>query len=464
MRKKLLDDFDLIYILNLHGDAKRPKITKDGKKDENVFDIKQGVAIAIFVKPEKQIAKQIFYQELIGLREEKYKFLESHDVLNVKWIKLRPEEPYWFFVPKKFGEEEKYKKFLSLKEIFTKYNAGIATGKDEVLVDFDKNRLIRKFSARDKALFELLFQNYITTNLIEKWYNEIQTTQIEKQIIPYCYRPFDIRFTIYNSKILQRARKDLMDHLVKPNMALVVTKILSSQSFQHAFMTDGIGDRTFISTRGKEANYYFPLWLYNRKDKNQLSFSAQLESKTSNIRKEIIDLLSSSYKHPVSPKEIFYYIYAVLYSNIYRQKYLEFLKIDFPRIPFTKDYKLFKKLSEIGRQLVELHLLKSDSLNTPSSRFEGNNSGLSLVKKVNYNAKEKRVYINDNQYFTNVEPEIWNYFIGGYQVLNKWLKDRKGKYLTDEEIKTYIKIIEALKQTLILQKEIDEIYPEIEKK
>jgi hypothetical protein len=462
MRKKLIDDFDLIYILNLHGDAKRPKTTADGKKDENVFDIQQGVAISIFVKTGKQTEKQVFYQELIGEREEKYKFLDTHDVSNVEWLKLDPKKPHWFFVPKEFGDEEKYKKFLSLKEIFTKYNAGIATGKDEVLVDFDKNRLIRKFSARDKALFELSFQNYITTNLIEKWYNEIQTTQIEKQVIPYYYRPFDIRFTIYNSKILQRARKDLMDHLVKSNIALVVTKILSSESFQHAFIADGVGDRTFISTRGKEANYYFPLWLHTSENKTQkqIHILNSPEQKTSNINKEIIDLLSFSYGTPVSPEEIFYYIYAVLYSNIYREKYLEFLKIDFPRIPFTKDLNLFKKLSEIGKQLVEIHLLKSDLLNTTSSRFEGD--GNESVKKVIYNAEEKRIYINENQYFTNVEPEVWNYFIGGYQVLSKWLKDRKEYRLTDEEIKTYIKIIKSLEQTIKLQKEIDSLYPQIE--
>jgi hypothetical protein len=462
MRKKLLDDFDLIYILNLHGDAKRPKTTKEGKRDENVFDIQQGVAISIFVKTGKQTEKQVFYQELIGEREEKYKFLDTYDVSNVQWIKLEPKEPYWFFVPKKFGNEEKYKDFQSLKDIFIKYNAGIATGRDEVLVDFDKNRLIRKFSIPDKSLFETSLQNYVTKDLIEKWYREIQTTQIEKQIIPYYYRPFDIRFTIYNPRILQRARRDLMDHLLKPNVALVVTKILSSQKFKHSFVSNGIGDRTFISTKGKEANYYFPIWLYASENKiqKQIHVLNSPEPKTSNIKKEIIDLLSSSYGIPISPEEIFYYIYAVLYSNIYREKYLEFLKIDFPRIPFTKDFNLFKKLSEIGKQLVEIHLLKSDLLNTTSSRFEGDGNG--LVKKVIYNAEGKRIYINENQYFTNVEPEVWDYFIGGYQVLSKWLKDRKGHYLTDEQIRTYIKITEALKQTIILQKEIDKLYPQIE--
>ena len=430
MRQKLLDDFDLIYILNLHGDAKRPKITKDGKKDENVFDIKQGVAIAIFVKPEKQIAKQIFYQELIGLREEKYKFLDTHDVSNVQWIKLEPKESYWFFVPKEFEEEEKYKIFVSIKGIFRKTKTGAKSHRDKLLISSDKEGLRRRLLRFiDKSYpEELVIQEFDLKNTgtwdIKTAREKIKNIEDDK-FLPYSYRLFDNRWTYLDEAIFEVPRLEINSHLIsKDNIALLTTKQIITPTFQHVFVSDKFTDICLISLNTKESTYIFPLWLYESEGipQNRLSFSTQPEPKISNIKKEIVDLLSSSYKNPVSPEEIFYYIYAILYSNIYRQKYLEFLKIDFPRIPFTNDYKLFKKLSEIGKQLVELHLLKSDLLNTPSSRFEGNNSGLSLVKKVNYNAKEKRVYINDNQYFTNVEPEIWNYFIGGYQVLNKWLK------------------------------------------
>ncbi|MGB4254062.1 MAG: type ISP restriction/modification enzyme [Minisyncoccales bacterium] len=459
MRKKLYDDFDLIYILNLHGDAKRPKITKDNKRDKNVFDIKQGVAIGIFIKPEEKIEKQVFYHELIGQREEKYKFLDNHNVSNVEWVKLEPKEPFWFFVPKEFGEE-KYKNFVSISEVFNKFNAGIATGKDDILVDFHKNSLLKRLTIKDEENFSFLLKEkgVKDKNLIDR-----RISDLENQILPYFYRPFDIRFTIYNKIILQRARTNLMNNLLKPNIAIITTKILSSETFQHLLVANGIGDRTYISTRGREANYYFPLWLYNSENKTQgeLLISAQQEPKTSNIKREIIDLLSSSYKNSVPPEEIFYYIYAVLYSNTYRQKYLEFLKIDFPRVPFTKNYELFKKLSRFGKELVDIHLLQSPSLDKTSAKFEGEGE-LSSVKKIIYNQKEKRVYINENQFFANVEPEVWNYFIGGYQVLNKWLKDRKGRSLTDEEIKTYIKIISALSQTILTQKEIDKLYREVE--
>ena len=472
MRKKLLDDFDLIYILNLHGDAKRSKITKDGKKDENVFDIKQGVAIAIFVKPEKQIAKQIFYQELIGLREEKYKFLESHDVLNVNWINLTPKEPYWFFVIKELEEVKEYKIFYPIKDIFSEYTRGVVTSRDEFVIAESKDILanrINSFITSDLPI-DLLKESFKLKDT-KKWKVKIAQELLKQKgfnenlIYPYSYRPFDKRWIYYDDVLLERSRSSLMKNMIRPNVALVLMRQVYWNNYSHFFVTADITDsRIFISRRG--AADIFPLWLYNSETEiqNQLLVPIQPKPKTSNIKKRVVDLLSFSYKKPISSEEIFYYIYAILYSDIYRQKYLEFLKIDFPRIPFTKEYKLFKKLSEIGKQLVELHLLKSDLLNAPSSRFEGNNSGLSLVKKVNYNAKEKRIYINDNQYFTNVEQEIWNYFIGGYQVINKWLKDRKGKYLTDDEIKTYIKIIEALKQTLILQKEIDRLYPEVEKK
>ena len=172
-------------------------------------------------------------------------------------------------------------------------------------------------------------------------------------------------------------------------------------------------------------------------------------------------MLSAAYKQAVSPEEVFYYIYAVLYSNLYRKKFEEFLKIDFPKVPFTKDYTLFRKVSNIGKELADLHLLNSPLLNNPATKFEGGDG--EFVKKWHYDSKLKRIYINEKQFFTNVAPEVWDYFIGGYQVLDKWLKDRKDKSLSSEEINHYIKVIEALKHTLEIQTNIDKIYPEIEK-
>lgn len=475
MRRKILEDFDLVYILNLHGDAKRPKTAKDGKKDENVFDIRQGVAICLLIKSEKPVKKQVYYQELVGPKEDKYKFLEAHDVKSTKWIKLSPEDPYWFFVPKDFRAEEEYKRFWPIKDIFNELTRGVVTSRDNFVIDSDRKSLIRRINLFINSDFpsELLKTSFGLKDT-KQWNANTAQKQLQKRgfrkdkILPYFYRPFDKRWIYYEDVLLERSRKSIMRHMIYPNVALVLMRQVYWSNYSHFFVTEGITDsRIFISKRG--AADIFPLWLYKKSVKGlfgefkfgEVPFGGgYVTEKFTNIKQHVITLLNQTFNRLVSPEDIFYYIYAILYSNIYRQKYVEFLKIDFPKIPFTKDYKLFKQLSELGKESAELHLLKSPLLNKTSSRFEGKNGN--LVKKPQYNEKENRVYINEKQYFTNVSPEVWNYFIGGYQVLYKWLKDRKGRSLSSEEINHYIKVIEAIKQTIKIQEEIDRIYSKVE--
>ena len=466
MREKILEDFDVVYILNLQGDAKRPKTGKDGKRDENVFDIRQGVSIGLLVKPEKPVKKQVYYQELVGSREEKYRYLEKHNVRNSKWLKIKPGKPYWFFVPREFDFEYKYKKFISLENIFKERSAGIATGRDSVLVETNRSALFRKFSYEDKKIFKLTLENQgIEESLIKKWQRELQNINVKEQIFSYSYRPFDIRFIIYNSKILQRARKGLMDNFayLEGNIAICTTNQSKQKNYSEVFVAETLVDKHLTGHQ----TYTFPLWLYviNNKNNNNTynnNQKALLENpKDTNIKKEIIELLSTGYEQPILPKQIFYYIYAILYSNAYRQKYQEFLKIDFPRIPFTKDYKLFQKLVDFGKQLVDLHLFKSLKLNKPIARFYGKDSN--AVEKRGYQEKGGKIYISDSQYFSSVKPEIWSYYIGGYQVLDKWLKDRKSRILSSEDIKHYCKIITALSETIEVQRQIDKVYPKVEK-
>jgi len=469
MRRKLSEDFDEIYILNLHGNSKRNEKTPKGSKDENVFDIQQGVGIILMVKSGAR-EKKIKYFDLYGLRKEKGDFLESHDVKNTKWQELELKEPNFWFVPKDMRGEKVYNKFISVKDIFEKYNAGVATGKDEVLVDFNKQALARKLAVHDKDVFEMIMRSHgVDEGLVSVWYDELKNKDIEKQIQQYNYRIFDKRFVIYNNRILQRSRNVIMKHLLKDNLALVATKILSSKQYDHVFISNCVSDRCFISNRGREANYFFPLYLYSayapKKEKPALSYGNLMlfdkpKEKEPNIKTEIIKKLSESYKKKITPEEIFYYIYAILYSNIYRKKYNEFLKIDFPKIPFIKDAKLFNKISKLGKELADLHLLKSEKLEKNKSvKFPvvGDN------KAEKRECKNNKIYINDKQYFIRVAPEVWNYHIGGYQVLDKWLKDRKDKVLSSEDVNHYLKIIAALKLTIEAQKEIDELFGEVEK-
>lgn len=458
MRKKLSEEFNEIYILNLHGSSKRGEKTPDGEKDENVFDIQQGVSIILLVKNGKS-NRFVKYIDLYGLRKEKYKFLERHDIKAVKWQELELKEPNYFFVPKDVKGEKIYQKFISLKDIFNKYNAGIATGKDDVLVDFNKDSLVRKLSITEKDLFENLMSSYkVSEDLIEKWYQELRNEAIAEQIKSYSYRPFDNRFVVYNAKILQRARKDIMDNFLFNNIGLCTTKQLSTNQFCHSFITDALTDRCYISLQTREVGYVFPLFILRG---NENSLFGKSDIQQPNFSPEFFKKMGGNFIITLDPWMIFYYIYAILYSNIYREKYNEFLKIDFPKIPFVKDDKLFFEVVEIGKELVSLHLLKSEKLESHSAVFSV--IGDNRVKKREYDKKLGRIYINDDQYFGTITPEVWNYYIGGYKVLDKWLKDRTGKILSREDVDHFLRVISVLNYTIDLQKEIDKIYPDIEK-
>jgi predicted helicase len=248
--------------------------------------------------------------------------------------------------------------------------------------------------------------------------------------------------------------------MMQANLGLISTRFIfrKEQGFHHAFVTSNILDINQIQSPGTAQ--LFPLYLYSGADKKDLfSHTEGSKKREPNISPEIFKALSEVYKKEPVPEEIFYYIYAVLYSNVYRAKYAEFLKMDFPRIPFTKDYKLFGKMAENGERLVDLHLLKSAELDEPAAKFHG--EGDNGVEQLKY--EKEKVNINTSQYFEGIKKEVWEYQIGGYQVCNKWLKDRKGKRLSLDEIKHYCRIVTSLQKTIEIQKAIDDIYPEAEK-
>ncbi|NCQ02731.1 hypothetical protein AUJ30_00995 [Candidatus Wolfebacteria bacterium CG1_02_39_135] len=423
---------------------------------------------------------KIKYSDLYGLREEKYKFLESHDIKNTDWQELELKEPRYFFVPKDMKGEEKYGGFLSIKDIFYYFQAGATTGQDKLFIDTDKESL--------RIRIAMIFNKVIDDNQLDLSF-QLKKSQAGKKLIEnrnrvnfddklfkfYSYRVFDTRYLYSENKFLWRSVEELQKQFIRKNMALVMTKSLSTLFFRHIFITENIGDYSFISDKTREVNYYFPFNLYESINKKPI-FKSQArldlasvqkeldeysEDKKSNIKTEIIQKLSDVYKKRITPEDVFYYIYAVLYSPIYRKKYNEFLKIDFPRIPFAKNAELFMKLVKLGEELINLHLLKSEKLENLSAKFPI--TGDSRVKKRQYDEKSGRIYINNTQYFEGVAPEIWNYYIGGYQVLDKWLKDRIDKVLSAEDVNHFLKVITALKLTVEPQKEIDKLYPEVEK-
>jgi predicted helicase len=247
--------------------------------------------------------------------------------------------------------------------------------------------------------------------------------------------------------------------MMKENLGLLCCRQQNKVGFHHALISDSIVESCIVSDKTREISYIFPLYIYP--DKCLYNGGSKYEREV-NIEKAIYESLEKSYGNKLKPEQIMFYVYAVLYSNTYRQKYAEFLKSDFPRIPFTADYVLFSKMSKLGGEIVDLHLMRSKKLDKPTAKFEG--KGDNLVSEIKYDPKEELVYINLGRHFGPVSKDVWEYQIGGYQIMAKWLKDRKNCRLVLDDIKHYCRMATAIKETIELQKKIDIMYRDVEKK
>jgi hypothetical protein len=474
MRKKLLESFNEIYILNLHGNSRIGEKCPGGSKDENVFDIQQGVSIALFIKDkhQKDLGK-IFYQDVYGMREKKYEYLSKKDIKSTKWERLKPSEPYYFFVMKDFSHQASYDKLWSIPEIFIQSSSGVKTHRDHFVVGFTKDEIKQKMLTFTNNLPDELARQGLDLKdthdfKLKDVREKLKKEYCEKSIISYSYRPFDNRYICYRPELIDRDRYDVMQHFLKDNLGICVTRQLSTLKFLHALVTDKIGDMCFVSIKTKETGYFFPLYLCPEKSNPEIRSSirnlmlfepkADYGARKPNLSPLIIEQLTKSFKKTPSPEQIFLYVYAILYSNTYRTKYAEFLKIDFPRIPFTKDYKLFSKMADYGERLVDLHLMRSSEIDPPVIKFQG--KGDNRVEKLHYD--HSHLFINKDQYFEGIEPEVFEYQIGSYQVCEKWLKDRKDRKLSLDDIKHYCNIVTTIKKTIEIQKAIDNSYQKVE--
>jgi predicted helicase len=475
MRQSLMDSFDEIYILDLHGNNLKKEKVPDGSKDENVFDIQQGVAISFFIKYKKAKKKSIFHNEIFGFRGSKYDWLYKHNIKNVKWNKLQPRTPFYFFIPRNEEHIKNNQSYISIQEIFPISVTGIVTARDKFVIDFNQRILKRRIEEFRSLLIdnESLKNRYKLKDTRGWQFTEARKAlekdeDWDKYFSEILYRPFDVRSIYYNEKMIDWGRKEVMRHMFEPNISLCFMRQVSSmESYTQVLVSEYMVDnRTFFSSKGiiQQA----PLYLYpgrKQKKKNPLIqmmiFEPEInyQARQPNIKSELFMELKTSFNNEVTPEDIFYYIYAILYSNIYRRKYEEFLKIDFPRIPITKDFKLFIQIGKLGKQLADLHILKSKDLVKTISKYPV--KGSNKIEKPKY--KNERVWINREQYFNGIKENVWQYQIGGYQVCEKWLKDRKTRTLSIEEIKTYCKIVTALSKTIELQKEIDKYFIQVEK-
>ena len=648
MRQSLLTTFDEIYILNLHGNSLKRETAPDGGPDENVFDIRQGVAIGVFVKRPGSAEKKVYYADLWGKRKAKYAWLTEHDVSTTEFTELRPEAPFYFFVPRATEGLEHYRAWPRVDALYPVHSVGIVTARDKLAIAESQEEMARRLRQVLELDPEIVAKAYgVSEKAVLKARADLEKNGIdEKKIVPILYRPFDQRWTYFSEGgFLERPREEVMRHMLAgPNRGLATSKrVEGNRAWEHALATNKLITHHTVSM--KEVNYLFPLHLYLEPSGNLLEETATLkpypktgpelfegflrtlahrafrtplgqvveirpahlfrlvagqgkgfvrgsasaeEALARLIRGEagprdlagyergrarfldrfaevvtspdrvLIDrekpgvwlfvkdlrpdlalvavfkelgegrlgLLSFHPKHPkklkreryqekwtpagpsrpagsaglgggeapspgssendyttawverrpnldpglwtrlvfalgrpVSPEDLLAYAYAVLYTLAYREKYAEFLRVDFPRVPFPADGEAFFALARLGRRLIELHTLEAEDLFPPLAKYHG--EGEDVVERPRYDAENRRLYINKQKYFAPVSPEAWAYRIGGYQVLEKWLKDRKGKELKDPE--TFQKIITAIERTIEVQRELDALWPALEK-
>lgn len=465
MRQSLMKTFNTIYILNLHGNSLKKETAPDGSKDENVFDIRQGVAICLMIKHEGQQGCNVYYHDLYGLRDIKYDWLEKYEVSPFTFEEITPKEPYYFLIKRDTEYIQNYLKWKKITEIFPVNSVGIVTSRDQFVISFDERELKNKILQYQNLSQpdEIILQAF---NLKEKSNWKIKDTRqniakinnLDTNIKEILYRPFDQRHIFYNHDLIERMRYEVMRHMLKENIGLTIGRQGHVVGLEHLwnllFISDNIVDFNLFYRGGE---LLFPLYLYPDEDKD--IFNHHKTEKEPNIPEAVFEELASVYGKKPAPEEILYYIYGVFYSTLYRKKYAEFLKIDFPRVPFTSDYELFIAMGNLGKELADLHLLKSHELDSPVAKYQGDGEN-DRIEKVIYDEKTGRIYINDEKYFEGIEQEVWQYHVGGYQVLYKYLKDRKGRIL--EDARRYCRIVTALQKTIALQKEIDLLYPAIE--
>ncbi|GAK59511.1 DNA methyltransferase/helicase [Candidatus Vecturithrix granuli] len=494
MRAELLNTFSAIYVLNLHGSATIGEIAPDGGADENVFDIRQGVAIALFVKAQKQSGPaEVKFFELWGKREEKYDYLRSHDLSTTNWQTLTPQEPYYFFVPKDFNLIGEYEDGWKLSEIFPQSSLGIEFGSKQYLLAFDADTI-------ETFVSNTLLNPQISDYMLEEQYG-LKTTsgwrlqqirQIElvsgynPNLLVQCSEsPFNILYT-YHSLLLRRPQLDILQNLHQSNKALLTLRQTRTSEGGHFFAVNTIYSKDVISIKDRVTG--FPLYLYPTEDAAKQKslfdvspwpadeahggrvpnlnpkFVAEMARKLglTFTPNRIADANLSALEF--TPEDIFHYIYAIFHSPTYRTRYTEFLKIDFPRVPLTSDVVLFRSLCDSGKRLVALHLLESPEVGQFITRYPV--AGDNRIEK-GYPAytptkgeQAGRVKINAAQYFEGVPPEVWEFYIGGYQPAQKWLKDRRGRQLSYDDLSHYQKIVAALHKTGELMQRIDELIQE----
>jgi len=401
----------------------------------------------------------IHHAHLYGTRTSKYDWLQAHDVLSTSWQPLAPQAPFYLLIPQNTDVLSEYEQGCKITDVMPVNVLGFQTHRDHFAIDFDREKLEQRIvEMRDEDISDDEYakkygiagnRDWKVREARQKLRNDVNW---DKLLINCDYRPFDNRSCYFSDVTMDYPRRELIDHVAgKENLCLLVSRQISLQEWRHVFICDRIAESCVVSNKTREQNYNFPLYLYP--DRNAIT-----QERRPNFSHEFLNDLTTKLGYTPTPEAIFYYIYAVFHSPTYRSRYAEFLKIDFPRVPLTSDDALFRQLAAYGEELTALHLMKSSKLDNLITQFES--SGNQMIDAGHPKYANGKVIINKKgDGFTGVPEEVWNFHVGGYQVCQKWLKDRKGRTLSPEDITHYQRIVVALQETIRLMQQIDAAIP-----
>ena len=462
-----MDTFTDIYLLDLHGNSNKRERAPDGGIDENVFDIRQGVSIAIFVKEAgKRKPATVHHADLWGDRQTKYSVLEESDVSTTDWKTLEPASPNYLFKPWDNAYQEEYEGWSYVTSIFSSYATGFQTHRDKTAIAFDESSLIHQV------------ESYLG--------RDPDSTEWEQYSCSVDYRPLDRRYGYLSTEVSDRPRMSVMKHMLKNNIGLNLVRQTKLDYWSHSFVSRYPTPAVFVEI--KDGSSMFPLYLYPSEQEIAQGLYSHGE-RQSNLAPEFISDLErrlgmrfvgdgkGDLRDTFGPEDVLHYIYAVLHSPTYRERYDQFLRADFPRVPISNDSDLFRELATLGKRLTEAHLM--DSTTPGSSPIGFPVAGDNLIEKAHpkyYAPGERppgvkspldagRVYISkDNrrsgkrgQYFDGIAQDVWEFRIGGYQPMDKWLKDRRGRTLTFDDLDHYQRIAAALEETIGLMEKVDDL-------
>ncbi|MBI3872997.1 MAG: N-6 DNA methylase [candidate division Zixibacteria bacterium] len=505
MRQQLMRAFTDVYILDLHGNAKKKERSPDGSKDENVFDIQQGVAIGIFIKEKgKSGPAAVHHANFWGTRGGKHESLFAEDISNTTWAEVVPQSPFYLFTPQDADLQREYERWWKITEIMPVNVLGFQTHRDHFAVDFDRDEMRRRIQEmRSTRLDDEECRAKYEVKDNRDWSLAGARTRLradrrwEERLIRCLYRPFDWRWCYFSEVAMDYPRRELLDHVWgRENYCLLASRQQATVGYRHCWVAKEPPNDCVVSTTSREANQAFLLYTYppsgehpraNQEEADLHVWPSGKDGRRPNFMpafvREMEGLLRLRFiadgrgdlKETVGPEDILHYMYAVFHSPTYRTRYAEYLKIDYPRLPLTSDMTLFRSLCHFGSDLIGLHLLDSPRLMEPGIKYPV--AGSNVVEKghpkyLAPGAPEPssgiplaagRVYVNRGdvrsrvaaQYFDGVPAEVWDFHIGGYRVCEKWLKDRQGRTLTFDELDHYRGMVAALRETIRIMAEID---------